>query len=317
MPTSARIVFLLLLVAVLPGETSPFFVGVLRRDGVVIPLAAFDGKSWRMPWPQELEADSMPPSLQVVPRDWWGKPGPLRQLVAWGNGVSRGVIHLHLGSPVRLHIMCDTRVALQSDYRPPEPPPPPTAQPYPKDGLAVSGDPAVEPIQILSPGSDEWTTAAREMTADFDEAEERAARSFTAWRHPFSKVERRRYVPQIEAIYGAPMDEAGWSAYYIEAVRSYPPGPDDRGCGLVVSAGGWMKQGPNDKRSFDLRARITYCDRGGVGYMLPLGLITANERRYWAYQISGFDRESYLIVRPRPKEIVSEVVQSGGACGRR
>ena len=314
---AARVAVLLLLVAILPAETSPFFVGVLRRDGIVIPIAAFDGKNWKISWPEEVERDKVPASLEAVPHDWWGKSGPLQHLVAWANGVSRGAIHLHLGRAVRLHIMCDERVGLQSDYRSPDPPPPQTVQPYPKDGLAVSGDQAVEPIQILGPDSAEWTAAAREMTADFDEAEERAARSFTAWRHPFSKVERRRYIPRIEAMYGAPMDEAGWNAYYIEAVRLYPPGPDDRGCGLVTSESGWMKVGPGGKRSFDLRGRVTYCDRQGVGYMLPLGVITANERRYWAYQISGFGRESYVIVRPRPKEIVPEVLSSGGACGLR
>jgi hypothetical protein len=316
MPISARLGLVLLLIAALPGDSSPFAVGVLRRDGVVLPFAVFDGKNWKMPWPQDVETEDVPASLDAVPRDWWGKPGPRSRLVAWANGVSRGAFYLEPTAPVRLHVMCDERVALRSDYRSPEPPPPQTTQPYPKDGLAISGDQRVDPIQVLSPDSAVWIAAAREMTFDFDEAEERAARSFTAWRHPFGKVERRRYVPRVEAMYGAPMDEAGWNAYYLESVRLYPPGPDDRGCGLVTSASGWMKVGPNGKRSFDLRARITYCDREGVGYMLPLGLIEAAQRHFWVYQISGYGRESYVIVRPRPKEIVPEVVYSGGLCGR-
>ncbi len=285
MPTSARIAFLLLLLVV-PARrevtddaagTAPFLVAALRRDGIVIPFAAFDGKNWKAPWPEEIAAKDVPADLESIPREWWGKTGPLAQLAAWANGVSRGVIRLHLGKPARLALMCDARVGLASE-------------------------------------SPEWAAATREMTVDFDEAEERAARTFTAWLHPFSNVARRRYPPRIEAMYGAPMDEAGWTAYYLEAVREYPPGPGDLGCGLVTSANGWMAVGPNGKRSFDLRARITYCDREGVRYMLPLGLIKAGERNYWAYQMSGFGREAYLIVRPRPKEIVSEVQYSAGLC---
>jgi len=320
MPTSARIAFLLLLFVV-PARreppdagAAPFLIAALRRDGIVIPFAAFDGRNWKEPWPRQVEGSDLPLTLQSIPRDWWGKPGPLSQLTAWANGVSRGVIRLHLGKPLLLHLMCDTRVGIASDYRSPEEVPPLTVQPYPKDGLAVSGDQRVEPIQILTAESPEWANAAREMTVDFDEAEERAAHMFTEWQHPFSKIARRRYPPQIEAMYAAPMDEPGWTASYIEAVRQYPPGPDDVGCGLVTSAGGWMAVGPKGQRSFNLRSRITYCDREGVQYMLPLGLIKARERSDWVYQVSGYGREAYLIVRPRPRETLIEVAYSAGVC---
>jgi hypothetical protein len=296
------------------ADTPPFLVAALRRDGIVIPFASFDGKYWRAPWPLDVEPKERPATLDAVPRTWWGKTGPLSQLTAWVNGVSRGVIHLHLGKPAVLRVMCDTRMALATDYRSAEPMPPAAAQPFPKDGLAVSGAQRVDPIQIVAPESPEWTAAMREMTVDFDAAEERAAASFTDWKHPFSKVERRRFRPQIEAMYGAPMDEAGWIAYYLEAVRLYPPGPQDRGCGLITSASGWMAVGPNGKRSFNLRARITYCDREGVRYMLPLGSIKARERSYWAYQMSGYGNESYVIVRPHQKEILTELSYPAGNC---
>jgi hypothetical protein len=213
-----------------------------------------------------------------------------------------------------LYVMCDRRFGLASDYTSAEEVPPATVQPYPKDGIAVSGDQRVDPIQILAPGAPEWVAAAREMTVDFDEAEERAAHTFMDWKHPFTKVQRRSFVPRIEAMYSAPMDEAGWTAYYMEAVRMYPPGPADRGCGLVTSASGWMMLGPKGKRSFDLRARITYCDREGVRYMLPLGLIKARDRNYWVYQMSAYGRESYIVARPRPKDVVTELQYAAGNC---
>ena len=321
MATFGRIACLLLLLVVPArrelrdaADTPPFLLTALRRDGTVIPFAAFDGKDWRTPWPLDVEPKRRPPALADIPREWWGKIEPPSELTAWVNGVRRGAIHLHMGRPAALRVMCDTRLGIATDYRSPEPLPPASAQPYPKDGVAVSGDVPVEPIQVLTRQSPEWTAATREMTADFDEAEERAAHTFTDWKHPFSKVERRRFRPEIEAMYGAPMDEAGWTAYYFEAVRLYPPGPADGRCGLVTSAGGWMAVGPNGKRSFVLRARITYCDREGVMYMLPLGLIKARGRTYWAYQMSGYGRENYVIARPRPKDIVTELQYPAGDC---
>ena len=321
MPVSGRVALLLFLLA-LPAprhlgddaETAPFLTAILRRDGIVIPFAAFDGKNWTAPWPMEIGDEDPPEALQKVPRGWWGKPGIVEGLTAWANGVSRGAIRLHLGRIAVLHVMCDRRFGLASDYKSPEGLPLDPEQPYPKDGLAVSGEQRVDPIQVVAPDAPQWSAAAREMTVDFDEAEEHAAHTFTDWKHPFSKVQRRQFLPRIEAMYSAPMDEDGWTAYYLEAVRLYPPAPDDRGCGLVTSASGWMAVGPNGKRSFDLRARITYCDRHGVQYMLPLGLIKARDRNYWVYQMSTYGRESYIVARPRPKEIVTAVQYAAGTC---
>jgi hypothetical protein len=321
MRSPARIWLLLVLLAAplsrISGadDAAPFLLGALRRDGVVIPFAAFDGKNWSAPWPVDLDAKDSPSTLAEIPRAWWGKPGPVSELTAWSNGVGRGTLHVQSGKASLLQvIMCHKRVGLPTDYKSAEELPDAMVEPYPKDGLAISGEQRVDPIRVLTLDSPEWSAAAREITVGFDEAEERAAASFTEWKHPFSKVERRRFVPRIEAMYGAPMDEEGWTVYYIEAVRLYPPGSDDRGCGLVTSANGWMTADPKGKRSFNLRARITYCDRAGVRYMLPLGMIKSGGRNYWAYQMSGYGFESYLVVRPRPKEILTAVQFLAGSC---
>jgi len=113
------------------------------------------------------------------------------------------------------------------------------------------------------------------------------------------------------------MDEPGWTAYYIEAVKRYEPEPEDEGCGLVTSASGWMVVAPDGKRSATLAARVTYCDRRDVAYMLPLGLVPVQGRSYWAFQLSGYGREGYLVVRPTPKRIESDVKYSAGVCVRR
>src|SRR5712692_158569 len=52
-------------------------VGVLRRDGIVIPFATFDGKRWRRDWPEPRQRVDVPATLSSVPSRWWGPLKPI------------------------------------------------------------------------------------------------------------------------------------------------------------------------------------------------------------------------------------------------
>jgi hypothetical protein len=292
----------------------PFAIGVLRRDGVVSPFAAFDDKHWTAPWPVDVHMLDLPIDVQGIPSKWWGKVGTVSEMTAWVDGVNRGPIHLL--RPALLPLMCERRIALSSDYHGEQTEAPSLLPPYPKDGLAVTGTQRVEPIEILSAQSREWASTAVSLASEFDRAEQDAVRAFTDWDHPVSHEERRQMPVELEAMYRAPMDEAGWTAYYVETVKRYTPGVEDDDCGLVTSASGWMAVGPNGKRAAKLNARVTYCDRRDVTYMLPLGLIPVDGRSYWAFQLSGYGREGYLVVRPTPKHVEMNVRYAAGLCPR-
>src|SRR3982074_603076 len=66
-----------------------FGVGVLRRDGVIIPFAAFDGKRWSSPWPAPQRDLTVPVTLSGFPSRWWGPTGPLEQWQATTAGGRR------------------------------------------------------------------------------------------------------------------------------------------------------------------------------------------------------------------------------------
>jgi hypothetical protein len=280
------------------SEPAPFTIAVLRRDGYVSPFAVFDGKRWSSPWPTDLGSDARRVKTGIPPQ-WWGKTGPLSEMSAWVEGVNHGAVHLT--RPILLRVMCEWRMGLASDYHSEQSSPPLSEQPYPKDGLAVSGAQVVDPIQILSAESPEWGPTAAFIKDEFDRAEQEASGLYTDWKNPIPRSVRNSTPVQVEAMYRAPMDEDGWTAYYVEAVKRYPPAPEDQGCGLVASAGGWMLVGPKAKRSVKLHGDVTYCDRRGVTYMFPLGLIKVQGKSYWAFQLSGYGREGYMVVRPTPK----------------
>jgi hypothetical protein len=283
------------------GSAAPFVLGVLRRDGVVLPFAVYGGRNWQASWPADTRYQELPITLESIDRDWWGRAAPPQSMTLWADGKPRG--ELKLLAPTTLRLSCGTRMGLSTNYQSAEMPPPPIEQPFPKDGLVVSGAQSIGMVETVGAGSPERKMVELAIAAEFDKREDLASGQFTDWRHPVKKQERRKIPIEVEALYRAPMDDEGWTAYYVEAVRKYQAGPDDQGCGLVTSASGWLRTGPAGKQDADLSAQITYCDRYGATYMLPLGLVKVSSGTYWVYQVAGYEREAYLIARPTRRTI--------------
>ncbi len=295
------------------AEEPPFVLGILRRDGVVLPFASFTGKDWKVTWPDTLRWRELPLLLSDVPSGWWGDAGAQTALTLWSDGMARGTVHLD--KPVMVTPACERRIGLTTDYHPPEMPPPPTVRPYPKDGLVTSGAQPITAIERVPPGTREFTDVALAVIDPVGKAEQAAIDQFSSWDHPLSRKERAKIPVELEALYRAPMDADGWTAFHFEAIKRYAPGKDDDGCGLVTSASGWMGKGPDGKATFELTARVTYCDRRGVAYFLPLGLMHLRDRTYWIFQVSGYEIERYAVARPTPKRVEFEADYAAGSCG--
>jgi hypothetical protein len=308
---------LLLLAPVLPAppaeDEGRFVLGVLRRDGVVLPFASFGGKDWESRWPAELRFTELPLLLNDVPARWWGKAGAPGPMTIWRDGAAAGTLQLE--RPVMVTPACERRMGVASSYKPAGLPPPPVIRPYPKDGLVVSGPQRIDKIEAVPPGTRDFAGAAMVMLEPMERAEQAAIDQFTAWEHPLNRRERLKIPLEIEALYRAPMDVEGWTAYHVEAVKRYPPGPEDEGCGLITSASGWIALGPKGKTWTEIGARVTYCDRKDVVYFMPLGLMRLAKRTYWIFQTSGYSAEFYGIVHPTPKAFEFEAGYAAGRCG--
>ena len=296
----------------LQENASSFVLAVLRRDGGVIPFATFDGRRWRARWPADVRNKELPISLDDVPEDWWGiEPAP-KTMAIWRDGARAGSITLTGLSMTRP--MCEPRITLKSDYKPSTTPPPPFEMPYPKDGLLASGNITLEPITAIEKGSADWNSIVIAIKEQFDREETSAVRSFDMWTHPVEERQRKLLPITVEALYRAPTDDPNWTAYYVEAVRQYPPGRQDRdGCGLATFGYGWVLVAKKEIK-VRIAAKVTYCDRKGIGYMLPFGLIRANEKVYWVYQFSGFEEEYYEVAEPSRRGVDNHVVYPAGAC---
>ena len=292
-------------------------LAILRRDGLLLPFAAFKGNGWSTPWPTGAQGRELPIDLGSIPESWWGGRAPNSWSLYSPDGESRPI---RVTAPAVYRSGCTTRLGLRTDYRPSELPPPPGTDPYPKDGLAVTEGMEVIPIPRISTVAPAAADLIKLIGRAFDEAEEktlRLIRNREGWRHPFTPEERRVQPVKLEAWYRAPMDQPGWSVSYIEASRSYPPRAEDGGCGLDTYFTGWIHHNDRDpgKLRFEIQARVTYCDRAGVLYMLPLGIVHVQNRMYWVFQSSGWDEEWYRVARISPLRIEFVAEFYGG--GRR
>jgi hypothetical protein len=292
-------------------DDTPFLLAVLNRDGLALPFAAFNGRKWVTPWPMA-QTGVMPITIDDVDKDWWGVGARPERLTAWWNGAKGADVKFTALTQVRS--LCSARLGLRTDYKSRELAPPRMKQPYPKDGLLVSSDVPVGKIDIVERASPDAQRMPTLITEEFNKMEKRAIRSFGGWEHPIPEQTRNRTPITVEAVYRAPSDEAGWTTYFVESSRQYPARLRDGGCGLTTTGQGWVHLGPGGRVKMELVSRVTFCDRKGVGFMLPFGTVRAGGKTYWIYQYSGYDDEFYSVVRPEPGDIKVVVGYHAGSC---
>jgi hypothetical protein len=318
--TGTRLAALLLLAALaaagaLAAGRPKFTLAVLRGDGVIIPFASFDGRAWSLHWPTSDVGVTLPISRDDIPKKWWGPQGPDAPWAAWlPGGETRP---LTLGKPVHAKVFCSGHPAVATDYRGgPIDPREPTV---PKDGLAVSGDVTLQDVINVSIHAADAKRVIDLITDEFNKQEKLAAEHFTNWSHPFSTEERKQYPIDLEAFYRSSESttRGKWKTTYVEAVRRFPPGAVDRGCGLITFVRGWITEQEGKDPVINLGARVTYCDRAEVSFMLPLARLMLDDEAYWVYQISSWRDELYSVARIRPDGVRPVVAVAGGRCENR
>jgi hypothetical protein len=296
------------------GKTA-FGLGVLRRDGVLFPFCSFNGRAWTADWPGTDPSIALPISLADIPKRWWGAAGPAARWTAWP--IDGDPQPLTLEKPEQVPVFCGTHLGVRTGYRGADlDPREPTV---PKDGVAIAGDIALQPVVPVSLLATDAKKIVEAITDDFNKEEETAASHFLNWSHPFSAEERTARPIELETFYrthdSTPSGE--WSTNYIEAVRRFPARLGDNDCGLITFVRGWVLEREGRKPVIDVGARITYCDRADVSFMQPFGKLIIDREPYWVYQISSWRDEIYGVSRVRPEEVRPVMAVAGGACPKR
>jgi hypothetical protein len=281
-----------------------FAVGVLRRDGIVLPFAAFDGKRWSTPWPGPAADVTIPIDLRAVPKRWWGLGSILD---AWQIVVSQAVRTARVVQPDWVDIQCARYIGLRTDYQPAVPAPPRSTQPYPKDGLALSPPHDVEPIDIVSMAANELRGLLPVVHDAFNDAEREVESHFG---HPIGRRAREGIAPAPEAVYAYGDSPR---VYYVEAVRAYRRLGETE-CAAIGSGTGWFVRDASGVRALTMVVDVLNCDREAASYMLPLGVVRVNDRIYWLAQFSGWGHERYVVLEVKKKAVDVVINRWGGAC---
>jgi hypothetical protein len=283
-----------------------FGVGVLRRDGIIVPFAAFGGKRWVANWPPPNMELDVPISARDVPSRWWGPTGPLEQWQAWTTAAPQS---LHVVQPDWIDVHCTRQIGLRTDYKPPEVPPPSTVQPYPKDGLVVSPPQPLERIAILPPTADDASVLIASVHEAFNKAEREVENEHG---HPVARRGREGRLPDIEAMYAVGEHPR---VYYVEASRRYRLlGQAAADCEAVGFGTGWFTREGYQVRPLEMTVDLLACDLRGASYMLPLGAMRLRGTLYWLAQFSGWDHERFVVVEVKEKAVRAVVNAWGGSC---
>jgi len=310
---------MLLSAALFAAASSPSFtVAVVRRDGVIVPFANYDGKSWSTRWPDPVADPQIPINLSSVPSRWWGAAGPRVEWATWIDNRAGASIRVEQTDVVSAH--CVRQVGLRTNYRSAIPPPPPDEQPYPKDGLAISPPQTIEAIESIDRRAPQLSGLNGILRDAFNRAENTTAQSFN---HPVERKQREQSEPLIEAVYAfgqAPR------TYYVEAVRTYElsndrfsvsgggfPFENSKTCGIAFGTG-WFARDQSGFHAVDMAVRMVPCDRYGATYMLPFGAMPLGSHTYWIAQFSGWDHERYVVVDLQPKSVEAVINAWGGGC---
>ena len=201
---------------------------------------------------------------------------------------------------------------LRTDYRAAEPPPAPDAQPYPKDGLAISPPQPLAPIAVLAAGALELLPLWPTLRDEFNKAERDTAAQFTV---PMGERARERLDPVVEAAYAYGENPR---IYYVESSRTYRT-LGNESCNIAFGTGWIVKRGDAYK-PLATTVDILPCNRYGATYMLPFGVMTMAGHTYWIAQFSGWDHERFVVVDVsgawaiKPKEVEAVINVWGGGC---
>jgi hypothetical protein len=283
-----------------------FGVGVLRRDGVIIPFAAFSGKRWSSPWPAPALALTVPVDLRALPKRWWG---PTPALETWQATTIAGPRALRVVQPEWVDVHCLRQIGLRTDYRSERSVPPATEQPYPKDGLAVSPSQTIEPIETAAAESADVRRLIPELHKAFNSAERIVEDRFG---HLVIRRAREGVEPSIEAVYAVGDSPR---VYYVEAVRRYRKLGQSLGeCAATAFGTGWFVRDGAGVRTLTMAVDLLNCNRYGASYMLPFGVMRLNDRLYWLAQFSGWEHERYVVLEIKSKTVDVIVNVRGGSC---
>jgi hypothetical protein len=226
------------------------------------------------------------------------------------RGKSRAI---HVTSPTNLVVECQPQVGLETDYRSEERREPSRMQPYPKDGLATSGDVTVEPVRVLDETSPEWAAIYLAVSTEVAAAEA-PLWADSEYRAVLPATTRAAAPFSLEVLFASPDVKPGGTVLYFEGVKRYAPRTGLPPGGLLTYAVGYARIKPSAPPEVRVTATLSTRQRLGLVYSLVLGSFHMDGRLFWVVQRSTWGYERFDVVEIRDEEILTIFKTAGGIC---
>ena len=297
-----------------PQPDRRFTIGVVRRDGILVPIASYDHGHWFRRWPLPSAEREVPIGLGDVPPEWWGVEGAGAKWTLWTpDGKPRP---LQVAGPLAFGAHCLMNVGLRTDYRTSLPHPSLDQHHYPKDGIATTGSIPVGAVQVVTADVPTWGSFERMIAQHVNRLE-----LGQMARLPWSALAERAITPvKLEVLCLADALSPGTATAYFEAAKRYEPADKTvpNPCGVVTFAHGWVHRTPDGAGQLDrdTQAQVTDCSMWNVEFRKPLGVMRVGGDPIWIVEVSRWGGESYDLVRVTQSDTSVVLSVPGGSCGR-
>jgi len=272
-------------------------IGVVRGDGILLPLASKENETWTILRSRSSVGDRSLYKLldaQSVPREGW-------TYVPWDSGVSRPLTILDT-------VTTDAHCGLQEGFATNAPPPGSKLDsPHLMSGIAIHGDVSALRIEDMVHQPDAMSRRVARFVVQLTHALE-AETSVRPKSPPAIPPNERERVPvQITTLARDRVGDGGAHGYvdyyYFEAHKRYRA--------VESYANGWLASSPSSLSIVRTTAGI---DRGGESARQRgrvLGVMRIRRSSVWVMEMRGYEGDGYVIIEPRTGQALN---LDGGGC---
>jgi hypothetical protein len=271
-------------------------IGVVRGDGIFLPLASKENETWTILRAYSRAGDASLYKLDAerVPREGW-------TYVPWDTVVPRP---LAIRDMVTTDAYCSRQEGFATDA-------PPSGSKLDSShlmaGIAIHGDVSAVRVEDMVRQPDAMSRRVARFVVQLTHALEADTASRATSPHAIPPNERERVSVQITTLARDRVGEGGAHGYvdyyYFEAHKRYR--------GVESYANGWLASSPGSLSIVRTTAGI---DRGGETARQRgrvLGVMRIRRSSVWVMEMRGYEGDGYIIIEPRTGQALN---LDGGGC---
>jgi hypothetical protein len=289
------ILLLICNVAVAIEAIEPLWIGIVRTDGILLPIGTYYKDKWTNTWPElsineQPEVDNLVKAtngkvpLQDIPGPWKGAIKAIPATVyLWSE--EHGPKNLKVLNAEQYSSHCSGGWALKTNLQPTKKE---KGAPTPKVGIATNSNANVIPFKMIN-SSKIGLPLLQAIKAKFDEKEKVSP--------GVSLKDREKGLIELSRIFKARDEIIGRSLYFIEAQRKYPKPSNapDADCYNLNSLNSWVMLQGNKISFLSSEFVASDCDGKEMNSIVPDVVISVQGRHYIVSENYGYEWESYTI----------------------